>query len=73
MRPRQYWPWWARPLAEFATPEDQGMGDVIARMIGDENSEKFKAWYLVTFGKKCGCNGRHKLWNTKYPLNLKAT
>ncbi len=71
--PREQWPIWAKALAQFSKSEDKGIGDVVARMIGDEKSEKFKAWYLVTFGKPCGCNGRQKQWNTKYPLNLKAT
>ncbi len=71
--PRDKWPGWARVIATRATPEDKGIGDVIARTIGDERSEKFKAFYMVTFGKPCGCDGRQKLWNQKYPLNLKAT
>ncbi len=70
---REEWPLWAKALAQLATLNDKGIGDVVARMIGDERSEKFKAWYLLTFGKPCGCNGRQKLWNTKYPLNSKAT
>ncbi len=65
------WPIWAKTLKQFATPEDKGIGDVVARMIGDENSAKFKAWHLATFGRPCGCNGRQKLWNQKYPLNVK--
>ncbi len=69
----EQWPMWAKALAQFAKPEDKGIGDVVARMIGDERSEKFKAWYLVTFGKKCGCNGRQNLWNQKYQFNSKAT
>ncbi len=71
--PRDQWPMWAKALAQFATPEDKGLGDVAARIIGDENSSKFKAWHLATFGRPCGCNGRQKLWNQKYPLNSKAT
>ncbi len=71
--PRDQWPPWAKALAQFAKPEDKGIGDVVARTIGDENSAKFKAWHLATFAKPCGCNGRQKLWNQKYPLNLKAT
>ncbi len=71
--PPDQWPLWAKALAQFAKPEDKGIGDAIARIIGDEQSEKFKAWYLITFGKKCGCNGRQTLWNIKYPLNSKAT
>jgi len=62
------WPIWAKALKQFATPQDKGIGDVVARMIGDETSAKFKAWHLATFGKPCGCTGRQKLWNTKYPL-----
>ncbi len=71
--PRDRWPMWTKALAQFSKPEDKGIGDVAARMIGGENSAKFKAWHLATFGRPCGCNGRQKLWNTKYPLNSKAT
>ncbi len=71
--PRDQWPAWTNALAQFAKPEDKGIGDVAARMIGAENSEAFKNWYKATTGKSCGCNGRQKLWNQKYPLNLKAT
>ncbi len=71
--PRKDWPLWAKALAQFSKPEDKGIGDVVARTIGAENSEAFKTWYKATLGKECGCNGRQKLWNIKYPLNLKAT
>ncbi len=71
--PRDQWPKWAKGLAKLATPEDNGIGDVVARTIGAETSGAFKAFYEMTFGKPCGCNGRQKLWNQKYPLNLKAT
>lgn len=67
------WPLWAKALKQFSTPEDKGIGDVVARIIGAETSEKFKAWHLVTFGRPCGCTGREKLWNTKYPLTSPAT
>ncbi len=67
------WPLWAKGLAMMSKPEDKGIGDVVSRIIGNENSEKFKAWHLATFGKVCGCNGRQKLWNMKYPINSKAT
>ncbi len=71
--PLENWPIWAKALANFAILDDKGIGDVVARIIGDENSAKFKAWHLATFGRACGCNGRQNLWNQKYPLNLKAT
>ncbi len=67
------WPMWAKALAQLATPDDKGIGDVVARIIGDENSAKFSAWHLTTFGRQCGCKGRRHLWNIKYPLNSKAT
>ena len=69
---KDQWPIWAKAMKQFAKPEDKGIGDVVARMIGDENSEAFKAWYLATFGKTCGCTGRHARWNAQYPLNETA-
>ncbi len=71
--PRDQWPMWAKALAMKSMPEDKGIGDVVARTIGPETSGEFKAFYEMTFAKPCGCNGRQTLWNTKYPLNLKAT
>ncbi len=66
--PRDKWPMWTKALAKFATPEDKGIGDVVARMIGEENSAQFKAWHLATFGRSCGCNGRQARLNLQYPL-----
>jgi hypothetical protein len=63
------WPVWAKALNQFSKPEDKGIGDVIARMIGDENSEAFKMWYRGTFGKACGCARRQAKWNLMYPLS----
>ncbi len=63
------WPIWAKALKQFAKPEDKGIGDVVARMIGDEKSEAFKAWHLATFGKPCNCTARRERWNRLYPLN----
>ncbi len=70
---RDQWPLWAKALAIIAKPEDKGIGDVVARTIGAENSEAFKKWYKETTGKDCGCTGRQRRWNIEYPLNLKAT
>ncbi len=70
--PRKEWPTWAKALAMIAKPEDKGIGDVVARTIGAENSEAFKKWYKSTTGKDCGCTGRQNSWNIKYPLNSKA-
>lgn len=66
----EHWPIWAKALRQFSVPEDKGIGDVVARIIGNENSAKFKAWYEVTFNRKCGCIGRQKQWNLRYPLNV---
>lgn len=63
------WPMWAKALKfTVAAPQDKGIGDTVARVIGPENSEAFKVWYKKITGKDCGCNGRQKLWNQLYPL-----
>ncbi len=64
----QEWPIWAKAMKHFSNPEDKGIGDTVARMIGDEKSEAFKAWHHATFGKPCNCNGRQSRWNRLYPL-----
>ncbi len=66
--PRKDWPVWVKALAQFATPNDKGIGDVVRRMIGEENSEAFKKWFKTTTGKDCGCTGRQRRWNIEYPL-----
>ncbi len=66
--PREDWPVWAKALAMRAKPEDKGIGDVIHRTIGAENSEAFRKWFKATTGKDCGCTGRQRRWNIEYPL-----
>lgn len=66
--PYDQWPLWAKALKQFSTDADEGIGDVVARIIGDETSEAFKAWHLKTFGKPCNCAGRRNRWNKLYPL-----
>lgn len=68
--PCDQWPLWSKALKQFATENDTGIGDTVARMIGDENSAAFEAWYLATFGKSCGCPGRRKQWNLTYPYDV---
>ncbi len=65
---RKDWPLWAKALAMIAKHEDKGIGDVVARTIGAENSESFKKWFKATTGKDCGCTGRQRRWNIEYPL-----
>lgn len=62
------WPMWAKALKLLAKPEDKGIGDVIRRTIGEENSDAFKKWYKSVTGKNCGCSGRQEYWNRIYPL-----
>ncbi len=66
--PRKDWPIWAKALAMLFRPEDKGIGDVVARTVGAENSEAFKKWFKATTGKDCGCTGRQRRWNIEYPL-----
>lgn len=67
-QPKKEWPLWAKALKQFATPEDKGIGDVIGRVIGPENSEAFKSWHIKIFGKPCGCTGRQARLNKLYPI-----
>lgn len=62
------WPLWAKALKHLAIHEDKGIGDVLARTIGPENSDAFKTWFRKTFNKDCGCDGRQAQWNRLYPL-----
>ncbi len=66
--PKDQWPIWAKALKAMATPEDKGVGDVVARMIGYEKSEAFKVWHIATFGRHCNCTARRERWNRLYPL-----
>lgn len=66
---QQEWPVWAKLFRLRAIPEDVGVGDTVARMIGKENSEAFKHWFKLTFGKDCGCTGRQHAWNIQYPYD----
>ena len=66
--PYSEWPVWAKALRFMAKRTDKGIGDVIRRTIGEENSDKFKAWFKKTTGKDCGCAGRQSKWNLMYPL-----
>lgn len=63
------WPLWAKSLKQFATSDDKGIGDVVARMIGNEKSIAFKTWFRATFNRDCGCDGRQSEWNRRFPLN----
>lgn len=64
--PESKWPVWATAIAYFKSDRDLGVGDTVERVIGKANSMAFKAWYLVTFKKSCGCNQRKSEWNVKY-------
>jgi len=60
------WPLWAKAMEKLRTPEDKGVGDTVHRIIGEDNSDKLKEWYLKTFHRICGCDGRKAEWNVKY-------
>lgn len=61
------WPLWAKSIGNFRRQGETGIGDTVARIIGPENSEKFKTWYEMEFGKPCGCKGRQQRLNDMYP------
>jgi hypothetical protein len=58
----------ARALKLMAKPEDVGIGDTIARVIGPIGGDAYKAWFKETFGKTCGCTERQDALNVMFPL-----
>ncbi len=62
------WPLFLRPVKLLSRPGDRGLGDIIARTIGPIGGEAYKAWYVQTFGKSCGCEARQEDLNARYPL-----
>lgn len=64
--PYEDWPVWAKGFALLKNSEDQGVGDTVARLIGDFASEKFKAWHRKIFNQECGCHKRQAIWNSQY-------
>jgi len=61
-------PLWVKALSKLATPDDRGLGDTIARVVGLFGGEVFKAWFKKTTGKACGCESRAAAFNAKYPF-----
>lgn len=71
LRPIPYtdWPVWIRvfKLTLGKPGVDRGVGDTVARLIGNDSSEAFKTWYKEKFGVSCGCQGRQDQLNANYP------
>lgn len=61
------WPLWARTMHGLRMPEDKGVGDTVERIIGKDNAEAFKKFYMTTFKRVCSCDGRRDTWNILYP------
>ncbi len=62
------WPLLLRPFKLLSKPEDTGLGDIVERMIGTENSEAFKSWWQKNFNKQCGCDARKEWLNKQFRL-----
>ena len=67
--PFEQWPFTFKVLTKLATPEDQGIGDVIERMIGPIGGSTFKSWHKLATGHDCGCGTRKQILNARYPSN----
>lgn len=67
--PAEQWPPWAKDLALDRVPADTGLGDTVARMIGNTKSAAFKDWFQQKFGRSCGCTERQRWLNQKYPYS----
>jgi len=66
--PRSEWPLVCRALAYLAKPQDRGIGDVFARIVGPVGGEAFKAW-TKRHGIDCGCSARQEWMNLQWPLS----
>jgi hypothetical protein len=64
--PMDQWPAWAKDLAQDRQPEDAGLGDTIAHVIGDARSERFKKWFKEKLGATCGCIERQRWLNQRF-------
>lgn len=53
----------------MAAPEDRGVGDTIARVIGPMGGDAFKRWYKRITGEDCGCGDRQAWLNQRYPYS----
>ena len=71
--PLKVWPYNAFGVAvrlgvkPFRAESDRGAGDTIARIIGPIGGDAYKAWFLETFGVKCGCTERQEKLNEQFP------
>jgi hypothetical protein len=61
----------ARTLKLLRAPEDVGVGDTLARIVGPIGGDAYKKWYLETFGKSCGCTERQQTLNELFPYEKK--
>lgn len=71
-KPRPTWPnnvfgLVARTIKLMRTPEEKGVGDTIARVIGPVGGDAYKTWFTTTFGKPCGCAERQENLNQLFP------
>lgn len=64
---KESWPWWARQIAKRATPEDKGVGDTAARLIGAVGGDAFKSGFEALTGTNCGCDARQESLNVQFP------
>lgn len=64
--PRDQWPRWASVLAEYATTEDAGIGDVIHRLAGKPGV--WFEWTTAALGIPCNCPDRRARFNKQFPL-----
>lgn len=57
----------ARTLKLFRTPDDKGVGDTLARIVGPIGGDAYKVWFKETFGRTCGCTERQEKINEQFP------
>lgn len=60
------WPVRVRLVGRFRREGEKGVGDTLARMLGQVGGEVWKRWYKRLTGQDCACKDRQAKLNAKY-------
>lgn len=63
------WPLRAKAVAKLRKKAEAGVGDTIARLIGERNSALWEKAVIAITGKPCRCKGRRARLNRLFPYN----
>ncbi len=65
--PREQWPRAARLIAWRKRDGETGVGDTLARILGNVGADGLAHWYEKITGHDCGCANRQAKLNAIFP------